>query len=88
MYSPVSIAFFGLTGTAVGAAGLTGSFGGLTSLFVTAAVLAILFAVVLAARTVARRRLASVVLSPGNSSVRTASTLAESNRPLDPQASL
>jgi hypothetical protein len=56
MYSPVSIAFFGLTGTAVGAAGLSGSFGGLTSLVITAAVLAVLFASVLAARVIARRR--------------------------------
>jgi hypothetical protein len=57
MYSPISFAFFGLTGTAVGAAGITGSFGGLTSLVVTVAVLAVLFAAVLAARAVARRRL-------------------------------
>jgi hypothetical protein len=57
MYSPISIAFFGLTGTAVGAAGVTGSFGGLTSLFATVAVLFTLFALFLAARAVARRRL-------------------------------
>jgi hypothetical protein len=56
MYSPVSFAFFGLTGTAVGAAGLTGSFGGLTSLVITATILAIMFSLLLAARFVARRR--------------------------------
>jgi hypothetical protein len=57
MYSPLSVAFFGVTGTAVGAAGVTGSFGGLTSLVITVAVLAVLFAAVLAGRLVARRRL-------------------------------
>ncbi len=56
MYSPASIAFFGLSGSAVGAAGVTGSFGGLTSLFVTAIVLSILFFGLLAARAVVRRR--------------------------------
>jgi hypothetical protein len=56
MYSPVSVGFFGLTGTAVGAAGISGSFGGLTSLVITLAVLLVLFASVLAARVVARRR--------------------------------
>jgi hypothetical protein len=56
MYSPASIAFFGVTGSAVGAAGLTGSFGGLTSLFVTAIVLATLFVSLLAVRALVRRR--------------------------------
>jgi hypothetical protein len=56
MYSPASIAFFGITGSAVGAAGLTGSFGGKTSLMVTAVVLAFLFVALLLARTVMRRR--------------------------------
>jgi hypothetical protein len=56
MYSPLSIAFFGMTGTAVGAAGFTGNFGGLTSLIVTLTTLCVLFVSVLAARSVARRR--------------------------------
>jgi hypothetical protein len=45
-----------MTGTAVGAAGLTGSFGGLRSLIVTLTTLFVLFASVLVARSVARRR--------------------------------
>ncbi len=56
MYSPASIAFFGVTGSAVGAAGLTGSFGGVTSLFVTAIVLTLMMATLLVTRAVIRRR--------------------------------
>jgi hypothetical protein len=55
MYSPISLAFFGLTGTAVGAAGVTGNFGGLTSLIATAATLLVMFVLFLAARSLARR---------------------------------
>jgi hypothetical protein len=55
MYSPLSLAFFGLTGTAVGTAGVTGSFGGLTSLMVTAGALLALFVLFLLARATARR---------------------------------
>jgi hypothetical protein len=55
MYSPLSLAFFGLTGTAVGTAGATGSFGGLTSLLVTTGVLLMLFVVFVLARATARR---------------------------------